>query len=128
MPGDSGCNRGGLTRVVLFFPCEAAGANRRPAFPTPSVFRGGCFRHGPGEIRVAGGVDAWLFEILDRKQANLPARLHGESSSPRRNVMFASSPVEQLPQHVLHRLALLLHLRRGVALLGMRLRGWILAW
>ena len=95
----------------------------RPLFSGADVF--GIAR---ARFAVAGSAGAWLFEILDRMQANLFTRVRGESSSPRRNVMLASSPVEQLPQHVLHRLTLLLCLRRGVAWLGMRLRGWILAW
>jgi hypothetical protein len=73
MPGDSGATVVDLLVWFCFFPCEAAGANRHPAFPTPSVFRAGVF--GMARVRFASrGTGAWLFENLDRQSDEIPSR------------------------------------------------------
>jgi hypothetical protein len=53
----------------LFFPREAAGAIRHPAFPTPSIFRADVFTHSPGAIRAAGCTDVFL-DVIARSESD----------------------------------------------------------
>src|ERR1700674_2454588 len=54
MPGFSGEPRGDYARVLCFFRTRGCGCNGHPAFPTPSVVRGGGFLGMTRALCVAG--------------------------------------------------------------------------
>jgi len=66
MPGDSGVTV--VTNACAFYTTRGCGRIGRPAFPAPSVFRGGIRTHNSDAIRVARmRTCIWIFMWSIRK-------------------------------------------------------------
>src|ERR1700686_5246441 len=75
MPGCSGEPRGDYARVLCFFRTRGCGCNGHPAFPTPSVVRGGGFLGTTRARRVAGKRGCVCLDVIARSGATKQSTL-----------------------------------------------------